>query len=100
MNAHEPGTHGAVLRTEAQSCPLVATQFDALTWCPLNTTRSSNGCVCVCVCLQGANKGFQVCRKKMGTGSDFLCTRVHSSFQEFTDAVINLKFEEDPPYQK
>ena len=49
---------------------------------------------------QGANKGFQVCRKKMGTGSDVLCQRVHTSFQEFTDAVINLKFEEEPPYQK
>ncbi|GAX84656.1 hypothetical protein CEUSTIGMA_g12077.t1 [Chlamydomonas eustigma] len=50
--------------------------------------------------FQGANKGFQVCRKKMGTGSDLLCQRVNSAFQEFTDAVINLKFEEDPPYQK
>jgi len=50
--------------------------------------------------FQGANKGFQVCRKKMGTGAELLCQRVHPAFQELTDAVINLKFEEEPPYQR
>eukprot|EP00955_Chlamydomonas_euryale_P066506 359575-Chlamydomonas_euryale.AAC.1 len=36
----------------------------------------------------------------MGTGAELLCQRVHPAFQELTDAVINLKFEEEPPYQR
>jgi hypothetical protein len=50
--------------------------------------------------FQGANKGFQVCRKKMLTSAEMLCQRTHSSFMDFTDAVINLKFDEDPNYMK
>lgn len=30
----------------------------------------------------------------MGTGAELLCQRVNPAFQELTDAVINLKFEE------
>jgi hypothetical protein len=36
----------------------------------------------------------------MSTGAETLCMRVNPAFQELTDAVINLRFEDEPPYQK
>eukprot|EP00195_Chlamydomonas_chlamydogama_P005702 CAMPEP_0202899676 /NCGR_PEP_ID=MMETSP1392-20130828/7848_1 /ASSEMBLY_ACC=CAM_ASM_000868 /TAXON_ID=225041 /ORGANISM="Chlamydomonas chlamydogama, Strain SAG 11-48b" /LENGTH=707 /DNA_ID=CAMNT_0049585925 /DNA_START=147 /DNA_END=2270 /DNA_ORIENTATION=+ len=50
--------------------------------------------------FQGTNKGFLVCRKKMDTSAEMLCRACHSSFRTFTDAVMNLKFEEEPSYAK
>jgi serine/threonine protein kinase len=47
---------------------------------------------------QGDNKGYLVARKKMGVGADALCRGRHTAFRTFTDAVINLRFDEVPPY--
>lgn len=49
---------------------------------------------------QGDNKGFQVCRKKMGTSPDNLCFFCPKPFKEFVEHVVNLKFDEEPNYAK
>jgi hypothetical protein len=36
----------------------------------------------------------RVCRKKMSTSAEMLCRMSHPAFRDFTDAVVNLKFEE------
>lgn len=47
---------------------------------------------------QGDNKGFLVCKKKMATSADLLCRYTPPAFRQFTEAVVNLKFDEEPRY--
>ena len=47
---------------------------------------------------QGDNKGFLVCKKKMATSAEVLCRYMPPPFKTFMDAVINLKFDEEPKY--
>ena len=47
---------------------------------------------------QGDNKGFWVCKTKMQTSAELLCRYCNPAFAQFTDAVINLKFDEEPRY--
>ncbi|KAK2076960.1 Casein kinase 1-like protein hd16 [Prototheca wickerhamii] len=47
---------------------------------------------------QGENKGFLVCKKKMGTSAEVLCRYVPREFRVFTEYVINLRFDEEPRY--
>lgn len=47
---------------------------------------------------QGDNKGFLVCKKKMATSPEMLCRYCPPAFRQFTEAVVNLKFDEDPKY--
>ena len=47
---------------------------------------------------QGDNKGFLVCKKKMATSPEALCRYTPSAFRQFMEAVINLKFDEEPKY--
>ncbi|KAF7843396.1 casein kinase 1-like protein HD16 [Senna tora] len=49
---------------------------------------------------QGENKGFLVCKKKMGTSPESLCCFCPLPFKEFVEHVVNLKFDEDPNYAK
>ena len=48
---------------------------------------------------QGDNKGFLVCRRKMGTSAEALCRFSPQPYKQFMEAVINLKFDEEPKYQ-
>jgi len=50
--------------------------------------------------LQGENKGFLVCKKKMATSPESLCCFCPQPFKEFVDYVVNLKFDEEPNYAK
>jgi hypothetical protein len=50
--------------------------------------------------VQGENKGFLVCKKKMSTSPESICTFCPEPFKEFLDYVVNLKFEEEPNYAK
>ncbi|KAK9838565.1 hypothetical protein WJX81_007620 [Elliptochloris bilobata] len=47
---------------------------------------------------QGDNKGFLVCKKKMATSAELLCRYTPPAFKQFTEAVVNLKFDEEPKY--
>jgi len=47
---------------------------------------------------QGENKGLWVCKKKMQTSAEVLCRYASPPFCQFTEAVINLKFDEEPRY--
>lgn len=47
---------------------------------------------------QGEDKGFQVCRKKMATSAEVLCKYNAPEFCKFTEAVLEMKFDEDPKY--
>ena len=47
---------------------------------------------------QGEDKGFQVCRKKMATSAEVLCKYNAPEFFKFTEAVLEMKFDEDPKY--
>jgi serine/threonine protein kinase len=47
---------------------------------------------------QGDNKGFLVCKKKMATSPELLCRYTPQPFRNFTEAVVNLKFDEEPKY--
>lgn len=47
---------------------------------------------------QGDNKGYLVARKKMVVGAEALTRGRHSAFKTFCEAVINLKFDEEPLY--
>ncbi|KAG2492391.1 hypothetical protein HYH03_009337 [Edaphochlamys debaryana] len=49
---------------------------------------------------QGANKGYWVARKKMATSAEMLCRMTTGAFREFTDSVMNAKFEDEPNYPK
>lgn len=63
---------------------------------------------CIHVCMkvvltpfvgtQGEDKGFQVCRKKMATSAEVLCKYNAPEFCKFTEAVLEMKFDEDPKY--
>eukprot|EP01026_Neomeris_dumetosa_P005083 TRINITY_DN1139_c1_g1_i1.p1 TRINITY_DN1139_c1_g1~~TRINITY_DN1139_c1_g1_i1.p1 ORF type:complete len:762 (+),score=111.15 TRINITY_DN1139_c1_g1_i1:172-2457(+) len=48
----------------------------------------------------GDNKSFLVAKKKMSTSAETLCLALKNQFKEFVDIAINLKFEEEPPYQQ
>eukprot|EP00798_Chlamydomonas_sp_ICE-L_P008239 gene8239-1505_t len=50
--------------------------------------------------FQGTNKGYLVCRKKMMTSAEQLARGSHPAFKDFTDLVINLKFDEEPDYAR
>eukprot|EP00891_Asterochloris_glomerata_P000435 jgi/Astpho2/435/fgenesh1_pm.00011_%23_15_t len=47
---------------------------------------------------QGDNKGFLVCKKKMATSAELLCRYTPAAFRQFAEAVVNLRFDEDPKY--
>ncbi|PON54342.1 Serine/threonine protein kinase [Parasponia andersonii] len=49
---------------------------------------------------QGENKGFLVCKKKMGTSPENLCSFCPQPFRQFVEYVVNLKFDEEPNYAK
>ena len=49
---------------------------------------------------QGDNKGHLVCKKKMSTSGELLCRFSPPAFRLFTDAVINLKYQEVPNYDQ
>ncbi|KAL8101641.1 casein kinase 1-like protein HD16 [Apium graveolens] len=50
--------------------------------------------------FQGENKGFLVCKKKMATSPEALCSFSPAPFREFIEHVVNLKFDEKPNYAK
>ena len=50
--------------------------------------------------LQGDNKSFLVCKKKMGTSPETLCCFFPPAFWLFLETVANLKFDEEPNYGK
>ena len=47
---------------------------------------------------QGDNKGFLVCKKKMATSAEALCRYTPQAFRQYMEAVVNLKFDEEPKY--
>ncbi|XP_027940145.1 casein kinase 1-like protein HD16 [Vigna unguiculata] len=49
---------------------------------------------------QGENKGFLVCKKKMATSPETLCSVCPPPFRQFVEYVVNLKFDEEPNYAK
>lgn len=50
--------------------------------------------------IQGENKGFLVCKRKMATSSELLCGSCPAPFHKFLEMVTNMKFEEEPNYSK
>ena len=50
--------------------------------------------------FQGDNKGFLVCKKKMSTSPEILCCFCPLPFKKFLEAVVNMKFDEEPNYAK
>ncbi|KAJ6824351.1 casein kinase 1-like protein HD16 isoform X1 [Iris pallida] len=49
---------------------------------------------------QGENKGFLVCKKKMATSPEHLCSCCPQPFKQFVEYVVNLKFDEEPNYAR
>ena len=49
--------------------------------------------------VQGENKGFLVCKKKMATCAENLTRYTPAAFRHFAEAVVNLKFDEEPKYE-
>lgn len=47
----------------------------------------------------GDHKGYLVCKKKMATSAELLCRYTPVPFRMFAEAVVNLKFDEEPKYQ-
>lgn len=50
--------------------------------------------------LQGDNKSFLVCKKKMATSPELMCCFCPAPFKQFLEAVTNMKFDEEPNYSK
>ena len=50
--------------------------------------------------MQGDNKSFLVCKKKMATSPELMCCFCPAPFKQFLEAVINMKFDEEPNYSK
>jgi len=48
---------------------------------------------------QGDNKGYLVCKKKMATSAEMLCRYTPPAFRQFTEGVVNQKFDEEPKYE-
>ncbi|BDA46424.1 probable casein kinase I isoform delta at N-terminal half [Coccomyxa sp. Obi] len=49
--------------------------------------------------FQGDDKGYQVCKKKMDTNAEMLCLKGWpSAFRVFMEAVLGLKYDEEPKY--
>jgi len=42
--------------------------------------------------------GFLVCKKKMATSAEALCRYTPAAFRQYMEAVVNLKFDEEPKY--
>ena len=55
---------------------------------------------CIGGIVQGDNKGFLVCKKKMATSPEMLCCFCPPSFKQFLEMVVNMKFDEEPNYGK
>jgi hypothetical protein len=51
--------------------------------------------LCCSWCLQGDNKGYLVCKKKMATSAEMLCRYTPPAFRQFTEGVVNQKFDEE-----
>lgn len=51
--------------------------------------------LCVLPPLQGDNKGYLVCKKKMATSAEMLCRYTPPAFRQFTEGVVNQKFDEE-----
>ncbi|XP_019187189.1 PREDICTED: casein kinase 1-like protein HD16 [Ipomoea nil] len=49
---------------------------------------------------QGDNKNFLVCKKKMAISPELMQCFCPAPFQQFLEAVINMKFDEEPNYGK
>ncbi|OQU90848.1 hypothetical protein SORBI_3001G060100 [Sorghum bicolor] len=49
---------------------------------------------------QGDNKSFLVCKKKMTTSPEMLCSSCPAPFKYFLEMVTNMKFDEEPNYSK
>ncbi|XP_044985281.1 casein kinase 1-like protein HD16 isoform X2 [Hordeum vulgare subsp. vulgare] len=49
---------------------------------------------------QGDNKSFLVCKKKMETSPEVLCSFCPAPFKHFLELVTTMKFDEEPKYQK
>lgn len=50
--------------------------------------------------MQGENKGFLVCKKKMATSPEMLCGLCPPPFQQFFEMVTYMRFDEEPNYSK
>lgn len=46
----------------------------------------------------GEHKGFLVCKKKMSMSPEALCHGLPDAFRQFVQAVVNLRFDEEPAY--
>lgn len=50
--------------------------------------------------LQGDNKSFLVCKKKMSTSTELMCCFCSAPFKLFIEAITNMRFDEEPNYSK
>ena len=50
--------------------------------------------------MQGENKGFLVCKRKMATSPEALCNSCPTPFQQFLEMVTTMRFDEEPNYSK
>ncbi|KAF6139300.1 hypothetical protein GIB67_021510 [Kingdonia uniflora] len=50
--------------------------------------------------FNGDNKSFLVCKKKMGTTPELMCSFCPPPFKRFLEIVTNMKFDEEPNYAK
>lgn len=50
--------------------------------------------------MQGDNKSFLVCKKKMATSPELMCCFCPAPFKQFLEAVTNMRFDEEPNYAK
>ena len=48
--------------------------------------------------VSGGQQGFLVCKKKMATSAEALCRYTPAAFRQYMEAVVNLKFDEEPKY--
>ncbi|XP_058199807.1 casein kinase 1-like protein HD16 isoform X2 [Rhododendron vialii] len=49
---------------------------------------------------QGDNKSFLVCKKKMSTSPEVMCSLCPAPLKQFLEVVVNMKFDEEPNYSK
>lgn len=75
-----------------------------IAWCLMFAPEVA-GCCSSVMCLsvhplvQGDNKGYLVCKKKMATSAEMLCRYTPPAFRQFTEGVVNQKFDEEPKYE-
>lgn len=93
------GCHGKDTRYLIESLPFLSIQISEPFFLSSLVLTLTSPFFCGSL-LQGDNKSFLVCKRKMSTSPESLCGICPQPFKQFLETVVNMKFDEEPNYSK